>query len=365
VENIEEDLIPSWDQSEEDDQESRVLQIKVDPGQASLRLDSFINDKVSKVSRNKIQTAIEAGLVTVNGKVLKSNYKVRPNDLIEIIFPAQTDHSKVIPENIPLDIIYEDDDVLLVNKSPGMVVHPAHGNYTGTLVNAIAGYFKLDPDDPKTARYGLVHRIDKETSGILVLAKNDFAHAHLAKQFFDHSIDREYLALVWGEPSEPEGTITAHLGRDPKNRQKMFAFTDGSFGKHAVTHYKLVEPFYYTSLLACKLETGRTHQIRVHLKLLGHTLFNDERYGGEKIMKGTVFTKYKQFVQNCFKIMPRFPLHARSLAFTHPTSGKRMKFEVPLPDDFEELLEKFRHYLSFRKDHLEDKDESVENEKES
>ncbi|MBK9272289.1 MAG: RluA family pseudouridine synthase [Saprospiraceae bacterium] len=345
-----------WESEQEDEQETREIHLRVDPGQSSIRVDSFIQDKLGKVSRSKIQNAIENGLVSINGHLIKSNYKVRPNDLIDIVLPAQVDHSKVIPENIPLDILYEDEDVLLVNKAPGMVVHPAHGNYTGTLVNAIAGYFNLDPEDPKTSRYGLVHRIDKETSGILILAKNEFSHVHLAKQFFDHTIDREYLALVWGEPKEKEGTIEANLGRDPKNRQKMYAFADGSFGKHAVTHYQIVETFYYTSLIRCKLETGRTHQIRIHLKLLGHPLFNDEKYGGEKIHKGTLFSKYKQFIQNCYKLMPRFPLHAKSLAFTHPVTGERMKFEVPLPEDFQELLEKWRKYLNHRKDGLEDDD---------
>lgn len=357
-----EDKLEFSDDFQGDDQVFKELDIIVDPGQGSLRLDSFINEKLAKVSRNKIQNAIQAGLVTVNGTTQKSNYKVRPNDLIHLVMPSHQDAGKVLPEKIPLDIVYEDEDVLLVNKAPGMVVHPAHGNYSGTLVNAVAGYFNLDPENPSTSRYGLVHRIDKETSGLLVLAKNDYAHAHLSKQFFDHSIEREYWALVWGEPDPQSGTITAHLGRDPNNRQKMFAFTDGSYGKHAVTHYQLLESFYYTSLVSCRLETGRTHQIRVHMRLIGNPLFNDHRYGGDRIVKGTVFTKYKQFIQNCFKLMPRFPLHARSLNFTHPRTGERMEFEVPLPEDFQQLLEKWRKYVLYRKDGMEENEIENENE---
>lgn len=339
---------------EESDENSLFL--KVDPGQSSIRLDSYIHEKLSKVSRNKIQNAIELGLIKINGLLLKSNYKVKPGDLIEISFPENPGMGKVLPEKIPLDIIYEDDDLMLINKASGMVVHPAHGNYTGTLINAIAGYLNLDPEDPSTQRYGLVHRIDKETSGLLVLAKNDYSHAHLSKQFFNHTIDREYWALVWGEPSPDTGTIDVNIGRDPRNRQRMYAFSDGTSGKKAITHYQLLESFYYTSLISCKLETGRTHQIRVHMKFIGNPLFNDERYGGDKILKGTVFTKYKQFIQNCYKIVPRFPLHARLLAFTHPKSQQRMRFEIEPPGDFLDLLSKWRQYQVHRKHQLEDEE---------
>ncbi|HQX43134.1 MAG TPA: RluA family pseudouridine synthase [Saprospiraceae bacterium] len=358
--NLEQDIQVQKDQIV-DESEFEVIQFAVDPGQGPLRLDHFLNEKIPKVSRNKIQNAITAGMITVNQKPTKSNYKIRPLDVIDVVFPRFHENEDIIPENIPLDILFEDDDILLVNKKPGMVVHPAGGNSSGTLVNALAGYFGIDPNLEKKPRYGLVHRIDKETSGILIVAKTDFAHVALSKQFYDHTIEREYIALVWGDPEPSSGTIVGNVGRDPKNRQRMFVFEDGTEGKHAVTHYELIESFYYASLIKCRLETGRTHQIRVHMKFIGHPLFNDERYGGDRIVKGTVFTKYKQFVQNCFKLMPRFALHARSLGFIHPVTGKKMFLEIEPPEDFTQLVEKWRHYLSFRKDKVEEAESEEQN----
>ncbi|MEP7195849.1 MAG: RluA family pseudouridine synthase [Saprospiraceae bacterium] len=348
-----------------DDPEFEKLEIVVDPGQNPIRIDQFIFDRLSQVSRNKIQNAIIAGLITVNDKPTKANYKIRPKDILQIVFPKPQHSEDITPENIPLHIIYEDDDLMIVNKEPGMVVHPAVGNYTGTLVNALAYYFNQESSKSNNDRYGLVHRIDKETSGLLVVAKNEFAVAHISKQFFDHSIEREYVALVWGEPSESEGTITGNIGRDPKQRQRMYVFEDGLEGKHAVTHYELLESFYYTSLIKCKLETGRTHQIRVHLKHIGHTLFNDEKYGGDRIQKGTIYSKYKQFVQNCYKIMPRFALHARSIGLIHPRTLKKLNFEIDIPNDFQVLLSKWRNYSIYRKDIIaeDEKDDSNSMEK--
>ncbi len=329
------------------------LLIQADPGQSPVRLDQFVFDRLSQVSRNKIQNAIEAGLIKVNNKITRSSYKIRPADEIQIVFPKSRHSEEVVPQNIPLNIIYEDEQILIIYKPAGMVVHPAVGNYEGTLVNALAWYLRNTPVPATSDRYGLVHRIDKETSGLLVVGKTDEAIAHLARQFFDHSIQREYYALVWGEPQPAKGTITGNIGRDPRNRQRMFVHEDELQGKHAVTHYEVLESFYYTSLIRCHLETGRTHQIRVHLKSIGHPLFNDERYDGDRIVKGTVFTKYKQFVQNCFKMVPRFPLHARSLGFIHPSTKKQMYFEVEPPEDFMELINKWRNYAFHRRDQIE------------
>ncbi|MEO6189334.1 MAG: RluA family pseudouridine synthase [Saprospiraceae bacterium] len=343
----------------QEETEFENLKIITDPGQSPIRIDQFIFDKLSQVSRNKIQNAIAAELITVNAKAIKSNYKVRPKDIINIVFPKPQIPEDIIPQNIPLQIHYEDDDILIINKEPGMVVHPAVGNYDGTLVNALAYYLQKDSEKSNNDRYGLVHRIDKETSGLLVVAKNDFSVAHISKQFFDHTIEREYLALVWGEPNPLKGTITANVGRDPKNRQRMFVFDNELEGKHAVTHYEVLESFFYTSLIKCKLETGRTHQIRIHLRHIGHTLFNDEKYGGDRIQKGTIYTKYKQFIQNCYKIMPRFPLHARSLGFIHPKTLKKIVFEVEPPADFHALLDKWRSYTLHHKE-INSKDEKID-----
>ncbi|NOT38602.1 MAG: RluA family pseudouridine synthase [Saprospiraceae bacterium] len=319
-------------------------------GQTPLRLDLFLSEKLAQVSRNKIQNSIIAELITVNGRPVKSNYKIRPKDQIEIVFPKSTVPDHVIPQDIPLDIIYEDDDLMVINKPAGMVVHPAPGNYEGTLANALAYYLKKGTQKLDNERLGLVHRIDKETSGLLLVAKSDLAATHLSSQFYHHTIQREYWALVWGTPAENSGTITGNVGRDPKNRQRMTIFEDPEMGKHAVTHYEIIESFYYTSLLKCKLETGRTHQIRIHMKHFRHPLFNDERYDGDRIHKGTIFTKYKQFVQNCFKMLPRFALHARSLGFIHPTTNKKMFFEVDPPNDFLELVDKWRKYMETKKE---------------
>lgn len=341
---------------EQEDELVESVQIEVDSGQASQRIDQFLANRLAKVSRSKIQAAIEAGMVKINGKIIRSSFKISGGDIIEMQVPVQPDQTEVIPEPIPLNIIYEDEHVMVINKPPGMVVHPAAGVYSGTLVNGLAHYFKSSGLETQASkvRYGLVHRIDKETSGLLVVAKNDFAHAFLAKQFFQHTVDREYLALVWGEPDPSHGMVEAHIGRDPKNRQRQFVFKDGLQGKAAITHYELVESYYYTSLLKCVLETGRTHQIRVHMKFIGHPLFNDERYGGDKILKGTVFNKYKQFVENCYEIMPRFGLHAKSLGFEHPHTHKRLYFEVDMPEDFKMLISKWKAYTEHRKEAIEE-----------
>jgi 23S rRNA pseudouridine1911/1915/1917 synthase len=328
--------------------------ITIDKGQSQTRIDKFLLDRISQVSRNKIQNAIRAGSVRVDGQEVKPNYKIRPLQTIVVVLPTAPSDGYIEPQEIPLNVVYEDDDVMVINKQPGLVVHPGLGNHDHTLVNALAWYFKEkqlpikagnQPDRP-----GLVHRIDKDTSGLMVIAKNDYAMTHLAKQFFDHSIDRTYWALVWGQPEEMAGTIDMPVGRNPRDRMLMHVFTDGNDeGKQAITHYKVIEPMYYVSLVECKLETGRTHQIRIHMKHLGHTLFQDERYGGDEILKGTIFTKYKQFVLNCFKVMTRQALHAKTLGFTHPTTGERMFFESELPEDFSQVLQKWREYLNTRK----------------
>ena len=337
---------------------TEIQEIVVDKGQTPIRIDLFLFNKLEFVTRNKIQQAIRDGQVLVNEESVKPNYKVRPADLIRLTFERREGSGgEVLPEDIPLKVVYEDEDILVINKEPGMVVHPGISNYSGTLVNALTHYFKLHdlPVLPGNSpdRAGLVHRIDKNTTGLLVIAKNDFCLSHLAKQFFDHTVDREYIALVWGNFEERSGTITGHIDRDPKHRKKRAVFTDGSKGKHAITHYEVVEDFYYVTLVKCRLETGRTHQIRVHMAHLGHPVFNDEDYGGDTVVKGTIFTKYKQFVQNCFTMLPRQALHARSLGFIHPRSGKNMFFEVPLPDDFEAVVDKWRKYLTGRKKTLE------------
>ncbi len=328
------------------------VEIIVDPGQAPIRIDKYLQDKVANVTRNKIQNAIREGSVTVNGKTVKPNHILKPNVRINFSIPKSPFQGEIVAEDIPLDIVYEDEDILVINKQAGLVVHPGHGNYTGTLVNGIAHYLgtnlpTLEGNDKD--RIGLVHRIDKDTTGLLVLAKTDQAMAHLGEQFMDHSIQRKYVALIWGEPEEQEGTIEGHIGRNPYNRLQQVVFPDGDQGKEAITHYKLLQGMYYVSLIECQLETGRTHQIRAHMKYAGHTLFNDARYGGDKILKGTVFSKYKQFVLNCFELFPRQALHAKSLGFIHPKTNKEMYFEIELPDDFKALLNKWENYLSTRK----------------
>jgi 23S rRNA pseudouridine1911/1915/1917 synthase len=312
-------------------------------GQDRLRVDKFLMNFIENATRNKIQQAIKAGNVVVNDTVVKANYKIKPNDIVKVILAYPPHEKLLVAENMPLDIVYEDQDVMVVNKPAGIVVHPGHGNYSGTLVNGLIYHIENLPIN-SNERPGLVHRIDKDTSGLLVVAKTEFAMSHLAKQFFDRTTDRLYYALVWGNIEENSGTITGHIGRSLKNRLQMDVFPNGDFGKHAVTHYQVIERFSYVTLVECKLETGRTHQIRAHFKYLGHPIFNDERYGGDKILKGTTFTKYKQFVENCFKILPRQALHAKTLGFTHPTTKKWLQFDSALPVDIHLALEKWRNY---------------------
>lgn len=320
--------------------------IVADAKQSLLRLDKFLMDRLPNVSRTKVQKAIDEGFVKVNDKIIKSNYKVHPRDVITIALPEPPKDTEVLPEDIPLDIIYEDEALLLVNKSAGMVVHPAFNNWSGTLVNALVWHFQHLPTMPNNdGRPGLVHRIDKDTSGLLVIAKSEDAMRLLARQFFDHSIERTYLALVWGEPTEDQGTIDANLGRSPKDRRITEVFEDPEMGRRAITHWKVLKRLRYVSLIQCNLETGRTHQIRAHMKYLGHPLFNDATYGGDKILKGTQFGKYKSFVDNCFSLMPRQALHAKSLGFVHPLSKEWMQFETELPDDFSAVLEKWENYV--------------------
>ncbi|MGB1941298.1 MAG: RluA family pseudouridine synthase [Flavobacteriaceae bacterium] len=320
-----------------------------DSGQQALRVDKFLMNRIENATRNKIQQAAKAGSVRVNDVVVKSNYKVKGGDEVKVLFTHPPYENLLVGEDIPLDIVYEDDALVVVNKAAGMVVHPGHGNYNGTLLNALLYHFESLPLNAND-RPGLVHRIDKDTSGLLVVAKTEKAMTHLAKQFFDKTSQRSYYALVWGDIKDDTGTIEGHIGRDPKNRLLMTVFPDGDQGKEAITHYEVVERFGYTTLVRCRLETGRTHQIRAHMKHIGHTLFGDSRYGGDNILKGTTFTKYKQFVDNCFKLLPRQALHAQTLGFIHPISGKSMSFEAPLPNDMLTALDKWRHYAKHRLD---------------
>lgn len=320
-----------------------------DKGQNPLRVDRFLMNFVEFATRNKIQQSVKAGNVRVNDNVVKSNHKVKGGDVVTIVLDYPKETNELLPQDIPIVINYEDDDLLIVDKEAGMVVHPGFGNYDGTLVNALAFHFQNLPNMGEEERPGLVHRIDKNTSGILVVAKTERAMTILAKKFEDRDLNRKYIALVWGDVKEDEGTITGNIGRSLKNRKVMDVFPDGEYGKHAVSHYKVLERFGYTTLVECKLETGRTHQIRAHFKSIGHTLFNDEEYGGDAILKGTTFTKYKQFVQNCFKICPRQALHAKSLGFEHPTTKKEVFFDSDLADDMQELIEKWRKYATHQK----------------
>lgn len=317
----------------------------VDKGQTPLRVDKYLLNYIENITRSKIQSAAKNGGILVNGAPVKSNYKVRPNDAIRVLFAHPTYEALLVGEDIPLDVVYEDDQLLVVNKPAGMVVHPGHGNYSGTLINALINRFDNLPNN-SSDRPGLVHRIDKDTSGLLVVAKTETAMAHLSLQFAEKTSEREYVALVWGNVEDDEGTIEGHIGRHPKNRLQNTVFFDDEIdkGKPAVTHYKVLERYGYVTLVSCKLETGRTHQIRVHMKHIGHTLFNDERYGGNTILKGTTFTKYKQFVDNCFKVLPRQALHAKTLGFMHPTTNEFMRFETPIPEDILQCIEKWRIY---------------------
>jgi len=324
--------------------------IIVDKGQGLLRLDKFLSNQMAHTSRSKIKQAAQAGNILINGKPQIQNYRVKPLDDISLVLTYPPRDIEVIPEDISLNIVYEDDDLIIINKEAGMVVHPAHGNYTGTLVNALTHHLKdmLVKDGIVVQNPMLVHRIDKDTSGIIIVAKTEFAQAKLAAEFFNHSIHRRYVALVWGDFSEDEGTIEGNIGRSVRDRKVMDVYPNGSHGKHAVTHWKVLERFGYVTLIECQLETGRTHQIRVHLQHIKHPLFNDATYGGNRILKGTTFTKYKQFVQNCFALLPRQALHAKSLGFTHPTTGKEMLFESELPQDMSSVIEKWRHYAKHK-----------------
>ena len=320
-------------------------------GQQPLRIDKYLMNFIENATRNKIQAAAKDGSIFVNDVPVKSNYKVKPNDYITVKFEHPPHENLLIAEDIPIDVVYEDDELLVVNKPAGMVVHPGHGNYSGTLINALIFHFENLPNN-SSERPGLVHRIDKDTSGLLVVAKTEQAMAHLSNQFAKKTSEREYVALVWGNIEDDEGTIEGNIGRHPKNRLQntVYLEDEDEKGKPAVTHYKVIERLGYVTLVSCKLETGRTHQIRVHMKHIGHTLFNDERYGGERILKGTTFTKYKQFVDNCFKILPRQALHARTLGFEHPTTGEFMRFESEIPEDMQQCIEKWRHYAKHTAD---------------
>jgi len=323
--------------------------LKVDTGQTLIRIDKYLTNRLDNASRSRIQAAAEAGNILVNENPVKANYKVKPNDDIRIVMDYPRRELKIIPEEIPLDIIYEDDQLMVINKPPDFVVHPGHGNYSGTLVNALAYYFRdlplFNSEDP---RPGLVHRIDKDTSGLMVVAKTELAKNKLALQFYEKTSERRYQALVWGSLKEDEGTITGNIGRSLKNRQVFTVFPEGEYGKHAVTHYKVLKRIGYVSLVECKLETGRTHQIRVHMKYINHPLFNDSNYGGDQILRGTTFSKYRQFVQNCFKILPRQALHAKTLGFTHPATGEFMQFDSELPEDMRTVIEKWENYIAHR-----------------
>lgn len=317
----------------------------VDPKQSAIRIDKFLFDRMPNVTRNKLQEAIQNEHIKVNEKKIKSSYKVKSEDKIVVSLPSPPRNEDIEPENIPLDILFEDKDVLIINKKAGMVVHPAHQNWNGTLVNALMYHFNNLPEMKNNeGRPGLVHRIDKETSGLLVIAKTEIAMKKLSKQFYDHSIERTYQALVWGTPIKEKDTIKVNLGRSFKDRRIIEGFADNTFGKKAITHYKLIEEYHYISLIECKLETGRTHQIRAHMKHIGHPIFNDKTYGGDKVVKGNRFTNYKKFVENNFKLMPRQGLHAKSLGFVHPTSNKKMFFDSELPDDFQEVINRWKKY---------------------
>lgn len=318
-----------------------------DKGQALLRVDKFLVARLEKSSRNRVQQAAEAGCIIVNGKAVKSNYRVKPLDVVSVVMDRPRYELEIIPEDIPLDIVYEDEHLLVVNKPAGLVVHPGHGNYSGTLVNALAYHFRDNPDyDVNDPRMGLVHRIDKDTSGLLVVAKTPDAKTLLGKQFFNKTTKREYVAVVWGVPTPTTGRIEGNIGRSLKDRLQMAVFPEGDYGKHAVTHYQVIEPLGHVAVVKCVLETGRTHQIRVHMKHIGHPLFNDARYGGDQILRGTNSGKYRQFIDNCFAACPRQALHARTLGFVHPHTGKEMFFSAPIPEDIQALIDRWRNYTN-------------------
>ena len=345
------DQMPVEENAEGSDELYQRFVFTADKGQEPFRIDKFLMNRIEGATRNKLQQAINTGLVLVNNKAVRQNYKVKPFDQIIIYSDLSPESTDVVPEKMELNIVHEDADLIVINKPAGMVVHPGSGNYSGTLLNGIAWYLQQQNptiSEQSLPRFGLVHRIDKNTSGLLVLAKNDAAMRQLARQFFDHTVKRRYLALVWGDPEKDSGTIIAHVGRNLRYRKLFEAYPEGDHGKEAITHYRVVERFNYVTLVECVLETGRTHQIRVHMKHLGHPLFNDDFYGGDKIVKGTVYSKYKQFVDNCFAICPRQALHAKTLGFTHPTTGEEIFFETELPEDMHQVIEKWRGYVKSR-----------------
>lgn len=349
IDELSDDVDFSDEESQSSGEMFEHFRFVADKGQSSIRVDKYLAMHIVGISRNRIQQAAEANCILVNDRPVKSNYKIKPNDVISVVMDRPRRELEIIPEDIPLDVVYEDDDLMVINKPPGLVVHPGFGNYQGTMVNAIAYRLKDTPDyDPKDPRLGIVHRIDKDTSGLIVVAKNAYAKTHLSAQFFNKTTKRQYIALVWGQIDEDEGRIEGNIGRSLKNRMLMNVFPDGDYGKTAVTHYKVLERLGYVTLVQCRLETGRTHQIRVHMKHIGHTLFNDERYGGNEVLKGTNFAKYKQFVTNCFAVCPRQALHAQTLGIVQPRTGKELLFEAPLPADMTQLIDKWRNYISNR-----------------
>lgn len=340
-----EELLPNEETS---DELYERFTIKVDKGQEPLRIDKFLVARIENATRNKVQKSIDSGLVMVNNKQVSSNYKIKPTDEIIVYSNKEVQGEEIVPENIPLNIFYEDDDIIIINKPAGLVVHPGSGNYNGTLINGVAYYLQQknkEITEDTLPRFGLVHRIDKNTSGLMVLAKTEKAVSSLAKQFFDHTVKRHYIALVWGDVEQDEGTIVAHVGRHQRFRKLFDAYPEGDYGKDAITHFKVLERFGYVTLVQCSLETGRTHQIRVHMQHIGHPLFNDDTYGGDRIVKGTVFTKYKQFVDNCFELCPRHALHAKTLGFVHPTSKEEVFFNSDLAEDMQAVIEKWRKYV--------------------
>ncbi|MCH5328202.1 MAG: RluA family pseudouridine synthase [Coprobacter sp.] len=346
------DTVPCPDNELADEEGNELYEhyrFVADKGQKLLRVDKFLTARIENISRNRIQQAAEANCILVNGTAVKSNYRVKPDDIVSVVMDRPRYELEIVPEDIPLSIVYEDDDVLVVNKPAGLVVHPGHGNYSGTLVNALAYHFRNHPDfDVSDPRLGLVHRIDKDTSGLLVIAKTPDAKTGLGAQFFNKTTQRKYVAVVWGNVTDGQGRIEGNIGRSLKDRLQMCVFPEGDNGKPAVTHYSVIERLGYVSVVECRLETGRTHQIRVHMKHIGHPLFNDARYGGDEILKGTTFTKYKQFVHNCFAVCPRQALHAKTLGFVHPRTGKELFFDSEIPDDMSNLIHKWRTYMSNR-----------------